>query len=149
MIFLGMVLVGMLFIFLKTVNMLLAKEIGVYKSNVSNHLTGVVTSILILLVLGLSFDFGLIQIDKIGLYPMLGGIVGAFFVALSNYTMSKVKVVISTVLILLGQSIAAIVIDFVYTGTIISISQLMGTILVLASIVLYNYEGKVEEVWTK
>lgn len=158
MVFIGMVLMGMLFILLKTVNMLLGKEIGVYKSNISNHLTGAITGIIILLFLGRGFDFSTIQISKFGVYPLLGGIVGAFFVVLSNYTMSKVKVVISTVLILLGQSIAAIIIDYIYSGSIISMTQLIGSVLILIAIFLYNYEKKsepvsddnlLEEIWTK
>ena len=121
MIFILSVLTGMVFIVVKTINMLLSKEVGIYKGNVVNHLTGLFGCTLFILI-----------------FPLLGGVMGATFVALSNYTFSKTKVLISTLLILVGQTIASVLIDYVYLNEIVSIKAILGTILIIFAVVLYN-----------
>ena len=137
----GMILLtGMVFIIIKTLNMLLGKEIGIYRSNIINHIGGALGSTVLLIVFMGTVTFTWSKFDGVGIYPLIGGIVGACFVALSNYTFSKTKVFISTLLILLGQSIVALYIDYIYFGTVVSSTQLIGSLMIVASVILYNSE---------
>lgn len=129
---------GMIFIITKTLNMLLSKEVGIYKSNIVNHVTGTIGALLFVLLFLRNSDFQLVDLTHIGIYPLLGGILGATFVALSNYTFSKTKVLISTVLILIGQTIASVVIDYYTLGEIVSIKTLIGTLMIIFAVIMYS-----------
>ena len=63
---------------------------------------------------------------------------GATFVALSNYTFSKTKVLMSTLLILVGQTVASVVIDYIHLGEMISFNAVIGTVLIVLAVILYN-----------
>lgn len=129
---------GMIFIITKTLNMLLSKEVGIYKSNIVNHVTGTIGALLFVLLFLRNSDFQLVDLTHIGIYPLLGGILGATFVALSNYTFSKTKVLISTVLILIGQTIASVVIDYYTLGEIVSMKTLIGTLMIIFAVIMYS-----------
>ena len=129
---------GMIFIITKTLNMLLSKEVGIYKSNIVNHVTGTFGALLFVLLFLRNSDFQLVDLTHIGIYPLLGGILGATFVALSNYTFSKTKVLISTVLILIGQTIASVVIDYYTLGEIVSVKTLIGTLMIIFAVIIYS-----------
>jgi len=138
MILLLSVATGMIFIITKTLNMLLSKEVGIYKSNIVNHVTGTFGALLFVLLFLRNSDFQLVDLTHIGIYPLLGGILGATFVALSNYTFSKTKVLISTVLILIGQTIASVIIDYYTLGQIVSIQTLIGTLMIIIAVIMYS-----------
>ncbi|MBI9015172.1 MAG: DMT family transporter [Clostridiales bacterium] len=138
MILLLSVATGMIFIITKTLNMLLSKEVGIYKSNIVNHVTGTIGALLFVLLFLRNSDFQLVDLTRIGIYPLLGGILGATFVALSNYTFSKTKVLISTVLILIGQTIASVVIDYYTLGQMVSIQTLIGTMMIIIAVIMYS-----------
>jgi len=138
MILLLSVATGMIFIITKTLNMLLSKEVGIYKSNIVNHVTGTFGALLFVLLFLRNSDFQLVDLTHIGIYPLLGGILGATFVALSNYTFSKTKVLISTVLILIGQTIASVIIDYYTLGQMVSIQTLIGTLMIIIAVIMYS-----------
>ncbi|MBN2794206.1 MAG: DMT family transporter [Clostridia bacterium] len=129
---------GMIFISTKTLNMLLSKHVGVFQSNVINHVAGLLGVTLMLL---LTFHKGSLfttEVFHIGLFPLLGGFFGATFVALSNYTFSKTKVLISTLLILVGQTIAAVLMDYFIFNEVLSFTSIIGIILIVSAVLLYS-----------
>lgn len=132
------VFTGMLFIITKSLNMLLSKHIGIYKSNVINHITGLFGVTLMSLLFLRNSSFELSQLLHVGFFPLLGGVLGATFVALSNYTFSKTKVLISTLLILIGQTIASITIDYFYFDEVLSFKAMMGIVCIIVAVMLYN-----------
>lgn len=142
MILLLSVLTGMIFIITKTLNMLLSKEVGIYKSNIVNHVTGTIGAFTFVILFLKGSTFELVQLTQIGIYPLLGGIMGATFVALSNYTFSKTKVLISTVLILVGQTIASILIDYINLKVTPSPITLAGVLLIIVSVIMYSMPSK-------
>ena len=142
MIFILSVFTGMIFILVKTINMLLSKKVGIYKGNLVNHITGLCVAFIFLLIMGQTIDFSNFNLDNHGIFPWLGGVMGATFVTLSNHTFSKTKVLISTLLILVGQTIASIVIDFIITGKIISSTSVLGIVLIIGAVFLYNKKSK-------
>lgn len=144
MILLLSVATGMIFIIMKTLNMLLSKEVGIYKSNIVNHVTGTIGAFMFVLLFLRGSTFELVDLTKIGIYPLLGGIMGATFVALSNYTFSKTKVLISTVLILIGQTIASVVIDYVNLNVMASPKTLIGVVLIIIAVIVYSNPVKIK-----
>lgn len=133
---------GMLFILIKTINMMLAKDVGIYKSNVVNHLTGTIGALIFVLLFVRQSSFQFETLTKIGIFPLIGGLLGATFVCLSNYTLPKTKVLISTLLILMGQTVASVIIDYFVLGQIASIKTLIGTVLIVVAVILYNEPKK-------
>ena len=138
MILLLSVATGMIFIIMKTLNMLLSKEVGIYKSNVVNHVTGTIGAFMFVVLFLRGSTFELVDLTHIGIYPLLGGIMGATFVALSNYTFSKTKVLISTVLILIGQTIASVAIDYINLDVMASPKTLFGVVLIIIAVIMYS-----------
>ncbi len=130
MLFLLCIFVGSFFIIIKTLNMFLANEVGVYKSSIMNQLMGLLgCGIFIVLFLRTS-TFTPSKLVSIGIFPLLGGIFGASFVALSNYTFSKTSVLISTLLILVGQTAASILLDYLFLDKLVSLNTLIGISLI-------------------
>ena len=132
------VFTGMLFILVKTINMMLSHEVGIYKSNVTNHLTGTFGALLFVLLFATGSTFEIMDLTNVGVFPLVGGILGATFVALSNYTLSKTKVLISTLLILVGQTLCALTIDYLLLDKVISFQAIIGTILIIVAVILYS-----------
>ncbi len=132
------VFTGMLFILVKTINMMLSHEVGIYKSNVTNHLTGTFGAMLFVILFATGSSFKLMDLTSVGIFPLIGGILGATFVALSNYTLSKTKVLISTLLILVGQTLCALTIDYLLLDKVISFQAIIGTILIIVAVILYS-----------
>jgi uncharacterized membrane protein YdcZ (DUF606 family) len=145
MIFILSIFTGMIFILVKTINMLLSKEVGIYKGNLVNHITGLCLATFFLLILGLKIDVSTFNINGHGIFPWLGGVMGATFVTLSNHTFSKTKVLISTLLILVGQTLASIVIDWIIMGKMISLSSVLGILLIISAVFLYNKPSKFQK----
>ena len=138
MIFILSVITGMFFIVVKTLNMLLSKEVGVYKSGIVNHFAGLTACLLIMLLFLRNSTFEFKSLFNIGIFPLLGGVMGATFVVLSNYTFSKTKVLISTVLILVGQTATAIFLDYYLNNKLVDIKSIIGISFIILAVVLYN-----------
>lgn len=133
---------GMLFILVKTINMMLSHEVGIYKSNVINHLTGTIGALLFVVLLVHNSTFQLSELTQIGIFPLVGGVLGATFVALSNYTLSKTKVLISTLIILVGQTLTAVTLDYLYLQKTISVNAVLGTLLIIIAVIMYSSPTK-------
>lgn len=136
------VFTGMLFIMVKTINMLLSKEVGIYKANIVNHFTGLTTSFIFVLVGVQISQFTISGALSGGIFPLMGGLMGATFVTLSNFTFSKTKVLTSTLLILMGQTVSSILMDYLFFDSKISINAIIGTSLMITAVILYNKPQK-------
>ncbi len=138
------VLTGAIFIITKTLNMLLAKHVGIYRSNIINHITGLIGALLFVLIFLRASNFRLSDLGQVGIYPLMGGVLGATFVALSNYTFSKTKVLISTLMILVGQTVMSIILDTFILHAKVSPLTIVGAALVIVAVVLYNSKDEKE-----
>lgn len=132
------IVTGMIFILIKSLNMMLGHEVGIYKSNITNHVTGTIGALIFVLLFVRNSSFRPDHLLNIGIYPLIGGLLGATFVTLSNYTLPKTKVLISTLLILVGQTVASIIIDYINLGKLVSINTFIGTLMIVGAVLLYN-----------
>lgn len=133
--------VGASFVIIRSLNLNLSSEIGIYGSNLVNHITGTIASILIVLVAIQSMNNIKINLLNIPWYAYLGGIIGALFVIISNYTFSKTSVISSTILILSGQFLSSILIDIMIFNREISLKNIMGALVIIFSVFLYNCDN--------
>ena len=71
-------------------------------------------------------------------YAYLGGVMGALFVILSNFTFYKTSVITSTILILSGQFLSSVLVDILVLQKEISLKNIAGAIIIILSVILYN-----------
>ncbi|SCZ03230.1 DMT family transporter [Alkaliphilus peptidifermentans] len=132
------VIMGGLFIIIKSLNMMLGNKIGIYGSNLVNHLTGIIGSSIIYFTVTIIGFQKLSFYNNVPLYAFIGGIIGSTFVILSNYSFSKTTVVTSTILILCGQFISSIVIDIFILNLQIKPTAIAGAVLIVIGTILYS-----------
>ena len=131
-------LTGASFIIIRTLNMKLSVEVGIYGSNLINHIVGTLVSSIIVILAMLSMNIGKTNLLNAPFYAYLGGVIGALFVILSNFTFSKTSVITSTILILSGQFLSSVLVDMLVLQKEISLKNIAGAIIIILSIILYN-----------
>lgn len=138
------IIMGGLFIIIRSLNMILGNAIGIYGSNLVNHFTGIIGSTIIYFTV---ITLGLQRIEvysSIPPYAFLGGIIGSAFVILSNYSFSKTTVVTSTILILVGQFISSLIIDMIILDLQIKPTAIAGALLIVIGAILYSLKSRVK-----
>ncbi|KAB3529244.1 DMT family transporter [Alkaliphilus serpentinus] len=135
-------IMGGLFIIIRSLNMMLGNSIGIYGSNLMNHLTGTIGSSIIYLMVIVTGVQKFQSYENIPLYALMGGIIGSTFVILSNYSFSKTSVVTSTILLLCGQFISSLIIDILILDIEIKPTAITGAILIIIGAILYSYKSK-------
>ncbi|MFZ5353595.1 MAG: DMT family transporter [Bacillota bacterium] len=136
------VIMGALFIIIRSFNMMLGKQIGIYASNLVNHIAGVIgSSIIYLTVIMIGIQRHQLY-ENVPIYVYVGGFIGATFVVLSNYSFSKTTVVTSTILILCGQFISSLAMDILILNISIKPTAVLGAVLIILGTVLYSIKDK-------
>lgn len=108
---------------------------GIYSSSVWNHLGGLIFVFLWILFFG-SFKEILPNTQSAPSYLLIGGVIGALFVALNSLLIPKLGLLITTTLIISGQMVLGVFIDY-FQGRIESLPQtLLGLIIILAGVSL-------------
>jgi len=98
-----------------------------------NHLVGFV----LLTAIGLAIG-GLLNDGAFAgaWYIYLGGPVGVVFVALSSWIVGQIGATRSTMLIIAGQVLGGVALDWVLTGKPVSIAALCGIVLIVAGVLV-------------
>jgi len=135
---------GFILILSKTFNMSLSKEIGVYGSNMINYIVGFSASLVVLLMVFLFGGEIQVNLTEIPWYVYLGGPLGAVSIIISNMTMSKTTVITTTIVVLTGQMVGSILIDYFFLKIPFKMNTLFGSILVLCGVVLFLTSEKKE-----
>ena len=136
---------GCLVITSMALNAHLAKRIGIFRGTLVNYITGLVTTVLVFLVLGLPFSGFAKNLGAIPVWAFLGGCIGVAVVAVSNIIIPKVPTVYVTLLSFSGQLLAGILIDLLI-GKSVSIGKIIGVILIFAGVVYNSFIDKKEAV---
>lgn len=131
---------GACFILNKSINMLLSNETGIFSSNFINHLTGLLGSFIIYIIVISFSEVKVANITNLPFYAFLGGTFGATFIILSNYSFSKTSVITSSILILSGQFLSSLLFDYLVLNNGIKITKVIGAILIIIAIILYSSE---------
>jgi len=135
-------LAGMLPAFSFILNAQLAGRIGLLRSTRANYVTGLATTIVIAVLVGLSGSTS--GVGSMGGFvdavkeagPILalgGGLMGVIMVGMANYVFPRLPALYATLLMFSGQALAGVVLDWAVRGAL-DIRTIIGTLIVLAGL---------------
>jgi transporter family-2 protein len=124
------ILSGVSIVVARTVNSNLAEKLGLLEGTFYNFLTGLMLSIILLIINWNNEIVSQLINSQIPLWAYLGGLFGIGIVLLSNYVIPRVSAFYVTILVFLGQLLIGYVIDYFTIGTV-SMTKLLGGLLVL------------------
>ena len=125
------ILTGVIIVVSRILNTKLSEKIGLLESSYFNYLTGAVTSIILFLFVGESFNLS--SLKTVPFYGYLGGILGVSIVILNSVVTPKLSAFYVTLLIFKGQLFTGIVIDWIVSGHL-PINKLIGGIIVVCGL---------------
>jgi len=132
---------GVLIGFSRSFNGRLSMSYGPFQASFCNHIIGFLfLAILLYLFTELTLSSISIQISAVPISLYIGGIIGAFYVAINSLVLTKIGVVKSALLVISAQMITGVVIDYIQRNTQGSLldaaAQLLGIILIVIGIYL-------------
>ena len=117
----------------RSINGRLSTEVGAFKASLWNHVVGFLFLSLALLVLG-EWMFDTSPAPPLTAY--LGGIFGAFFVAVNSYVFPRLGAMNAVLLVISGQMISAVVIDALNQNEAPTVTRWLGVAIVLLGVYL-------------
>lgn len=120
----------------RNINSILADKIGLLEGTFYNYVTGLFTSIMLLLLSGEILKFTSVFYKNVPLAAYLGGIVGVLVVSLSNLVTPKISAFYLTLIMFIGQLFTGILIDY-FTISTLSVGKIIGGLLVVGGLI-YN-----------
>ncbi len=136
MIYLLVILTGFVIILGMVQNAGLSTKVGLKQTSIINFFTGLCTALIFFLILGSWNDFN--GLKGMNAFGYIGGILAVAVVLLSSFALSKISVIIGSMLIYTGQMIASFIIDY-YMGISFSPMKLIGIALIVIGIYINNY----------
>ena len=132
-------LVGANTVVCRYLNTLYAKHNGLPMGTLANYVTGLLTSLVVLLVMGEPASAQpLSQITFRTVAMFLGGAVGVGMIQISIYITPRMPAFLATLLIFLSQLGVGLALDFVLTGDF-SLGKLLGGLMVLLGLCHYTW----------
>lgn len=122
----------------------LAKRIGVFQGTFINFFVGLLIISLILLIKKNSIILSLDTISTVPFWAFLGGAIGVLVVATTNTIIPKIPTIYSTLLIFIGQLLAASIIDY-FTGHLISKWKIIGGLFIVSGLLYNTYIDRKQE----
>lgn len=124
----------------RAINGKLSTELNPFKASLWNHLVGFI--LLSVLIVVMNKNTTLIEVLNIPWIYFLGGFFGVFFVAVSSCVFAKIGALKTSVLIIFGQMLSAIVIEWNKHTLYSNFIQLVGLIIILIGIFLSKKANK-------
>ena len=120
----------------RSINGRLTMDRGAFRASFWNHFIGFA----LLSVFVVFFERqGLALLGQVPAWAFTGGMVGAVFVAISSYVFPRIGAARSALLIIGGQMIAGLAIDYLHGTAQFSIGQPAGVALILFGIYLTRF----------
>ena len=120
----------------RSINGRLTMDRGAFRASFWNHFIG----FLLLSVFVVFFERqGLAMLSQVPAWAFTGGVIGAALVAISSYVFPRIGAARSALLIIGGQMIAGLAIDYLRGTASFSIGQPAGVALILLGIYLTRY----------
>ena len=127
---------GLSIVLNRIINSALAERIGLFPSTLYNYITGLIVSIIFVLISGESTMISSLNPGTAPFWAYLGGFTGVIVIVLSSYLTPKISAFYLTLLLFVGQLFTGMLIDFFNAGSF-SLPKLIGGIFVLAGLT-YN-----------
>jgi transporter family-2 protein len=119
----------------RAINGRLSVERGAFRASLWNHLVGFAFLTLILAVVG-AWQFDVTPAPPLSAY--LGGLFGALFVAVNSHVFPRLGAMNAVLLVISGQMIAAVLIEYYNDHNPPTITRCLGVILVLGGVYLFR-----------
>jgi bacterial/archaeal transporter family-2 protein len=138
-IFIGIaVLNGIINILNKMINLQAKLKLGTANGTLINYLEGTVISLLIIFLMGASKMTDFSYLRTIPTLYFFGGLFGLLSMVLILIGMAKNQISYSTIIVLIGQLGAGLLIDSIVTRKIVPI-KIIGIVLVIMGVVIDKY----------
>ncbi len=131
------ILSGVTIVLSRTTNALLSQKSNMLVSTYYNYIIGLIFSFLALIVLANNEISYFAHTSYPAFYYYLGGPLGIIVVALSAYLAVRISSLIMTILMFFGQITAAILLDWVLSGSL-DIANIIGGLLVFVGLLFIN-----------
>ncbi|WP_198553511.1 MULTISPECIES: DMT family transporter [unclassified Shewanella] len=120
--------------FCRILNGRLGQDTSAFNASLWNHVVGFVfLSIIVYCTSSLPVNI----VMKAPVTAWLGGVIGALFVALNSYVLSRVGATLTALLVIGGQLLTGVLWDAISHGA--EFSQLAGVLCILAGVLLTKY----------
>ncbi len=120
----------------RSINGRLTMDRGAFRASFWNHFIGF---LLLSVFVALFARDGLVMLGQVPAWAFTGGMVGAVFVAISSYVFPRIGAARSALLIIGGQMIAGLAIDYLRGTAHFHIGQPAGVGLILLGIYLTRF----------
>lgn len=135
-------LVGANTVVSRYLNSIYARHNGLPMGTLANYVTGLATSLVVLLLMGEPASFQpLAQVTFRTVAMFLGGAVGVGLIQISIYITPRMPAFLATLLIFLSQLGVGLALDFVLTGDF-RLGKLLGGLIVLLGLCHYAWVGR-------
>lgn len=117
----------------RAINGRLSVDVGVVRASFWNHLVGFIFLTLIIILIQ-----GVGQLTKLTVPPFayLGGAIGALFVLINSYVFKKLGAIKTALLVISGQMITGVLIDYKSGHALYTLGQCLGIVLILLGVYL-------------
>jgi len=129
---------GIINIINKMINLQAKLKLGTANGTLINYLEGTVISLLIMLFMGTSKLTDLSYLRTIPALYFFGGLFGSLSMVLILIGMAKNQISYSTIIVLIGQLGAGLLIDSIVTQKIVPV-KIIGIVLVIIGVVIDKY----------
>ncbi|RAW93679.1 DMT family transporter [Photorhabdus laumondii] len=119
----------------RTINGQLSVSMGSFGASLWNHIGGFFLLTVILTLLS-SWQWNKWDFNAIPTAAYMGGVFGALFVAVSSYIFPKLGAMNAAVLVIAGQMLSAVLLDWLYQGMTPGLVKIVGVLFVLIGIYL-------------
>lgn len=135
-------LAGVTIVVSRSINGYLAQKIGAYQSTFYNYLTGLIASLIALMIVGMP---AVIYYDQIVATPtmLLGGVIGVFNILILNIVVPKIAPIKLTMITFVAQLLSGIVVDYLFFD-MFTLSKLAGCVIVIIGLMVYQISEKNE-----
>lgn len=132
-------LAGVSIVVSRSVNALLAEKIGALSSSFFNYATGLMASLIFLLLFGLSTLPSLTQLkDNGNLVLLLGGVIGVVNIILLNRIVSRIPPLQLTLIVFTAQLTSGMLLDY-FLLDLFSVRKLIGCCIVVIGLLLHTH----------
>lgn len=136
-------LAGVSIVISRSINALLAEKIGALSGSFFNYATGLIASVVFLLLFGLSTlsSVSLLQ-DSGNMILLLGGVIGVINIILPNRIVSLIPPLQLTLIVFTAQLASGMLLDY-FLLDLFSIRKLIGCSIVVIGLLIHTYaQGK-------
>ncbi|MDD5945322.1 MAG: DMT family transporter [Clostridia bacterium] len=124
--------VGVLSVFNKMVNVKASEYLGNVNGTVINYFEASIISLVLMLILGHGNELTIGYVKNVPFYLYLGSIAGLVALIFLVIGTKKTTVMTSTIVVLIGQLTASIILDYIFFQKDFSIVRVLGIFFVIA-----------------